>query len=95
MKRARYGWIAGLMAVAACGGQAYRGDTAEAEHEGSGELSIVAEAPFKTASEPADHLVLDEESHFASLKQITFGGQNAEAYWSTDDEWIMFQATPR
>jgi len=95
MKRVRYGWIAGLVAVAACGGQADNGETAESEYEGAGELSIVAEAPFKTASEPADHLILDEESHFASLKQITFGGQNAEAYWSTDDEWIMFQATPR
>jgi Tol biopolymer transport system component len=95
MKRARYGWIAGLVAAAACGGQVDNGETAESEYEGSGELSVVAEAPFKTASEPADHLILDQESHFASLKQITFGGQNAEAYWSTDDEWIMFQATPR
>jgi len=95
MKRARYGWIAGLVAAAACGGQADNGETSESEYEGSGELSVVAEAPFKTASEPADHLILDEESHFASLKQITFGGQNAEAYWSTDDEWISFQATPR
>jgi Tol biopolymer transport system component len=95
MKRARYGWIAGLVAVAACGGQAHNGETAKSEYEGAGELSVVAEAPFKTASEPADHLILDEERHFASLKQITFGGQNAEAYWSTDDEWIMFQATPR
>ena len=95
MKRARYGWIAGLVAAAACGGQADNGETTESEYEGSGELSVVAEAPFKTASEPADHLILDEESHFASLKQITFGGQNAEAYWSTDDEWISFQATPR
>lgn len=95
MKRARYGWIAGLVAAAACGGQADNGETTESEYEGSGELSVVAEAPFKTASEPADHLILDEESHFASLKQITFGGQNAEAYWSTDDKWISFQATPR
>jgi TolB protein len=95
MNRARYGWIAGLVAVAACGGQTDNGETEEAEYEDSSELSVVAEAPFKTASEPADHLIPDEESHIASLKQITFGGQNAEAYWSTDDEWIMFQATPR
>ncbi|MGB5525663.1 MAG: hypothetical protein WBN79_02240 [Gemmatimonadota bacterium] len=95
MNRAGYGWIAGLMVVAACGGQADTGDTAEAKQAGSSELRVVAEAPFKTASEPADHLIVDAESHIQSLRQITFGGQNAEAYWSTDDEWIMFQATPR
>ena len=95
MNRARYGWIAGLVAVAACGGQTDNGGTAEAEYEGSSELSVVAEAPFKTAAEPADHLIVEDESHLASIRQITFGGQNAEAYWSTDDEWIMFQATPR
>jgi Tol biopolymer transport system component len=95
MKRARYGWIMGLVAAAACGGQADNGETAESGYEGSGELSVVAEAPFKTGSEPADHLILEEERHFASLKQLTFAGQNAEAYWSTNDEFIMFQATPR
>jgi len=95
MNRLRYGWMAGLVAVAACGGQADGGDTAEAQSEASSGPEVVAEAPFRTSSEPADHLVLEDEGHLASLKQITFGGQNAEAYWSTDDEWIVFQATPR
>ena len=27
---------------------------------------------------------LPEESHFADLRQLTFGGENAEAYWSFD-----------
>lgn len=91
----RSGWIAVILALAACSGQADGGESARAEPDATADRSGVAEAPFRTAAEPADHLLHEEESHFASLKQLTFGGQNAEAYWSTDDEWIMFQATPR
>ena len=32
-----------------------------------------------------DSLIFSEEKHFKSIKQITFGGDNAEAYWSFDD----------
>jgi TolB protein len=35
-----------------------------------------------------------EAAYLANVRQLTFGGQNAEAYWSPDDEWITFQATP-
>jgi Tol biopolymer transport system component len=33
------------------------------------------------------------ESRFGEIRQLTFGGQNAEAYWSADGEWITFQST--
>ena len=33
------------------------------------------------------------ERHFKSLRQLTFGGQNAEAYWSFDEKKLIFQAT--
>ena len=39
-----------------------------------------------------DTLIYPEETHFKSLKQITFGGDNAEAYWSFDDKQIIFQS---
>lgn len=32
-----------------------------------------------------------KEKHFAKLHQLTFGGQNAEAYWSKDGKKITFQ----
>ena len=32
-------------------------------------------------------------AHFKNLKQLTFGGENAEAYWSFDDSKLIFQAT--
>ena len=38
-------------------------------------------------------LIYDKEIHFKNLKQLTFGGENAEAYWSFDDSKLIFQAT--
>jgi len=37
-------------------------------------------------------LIFPEETHFKSLRQVTFGGDNAEAYWSFDDKQIVFQS---
>lgn len=34
-----------------------------------------------------------EEQYFKNIKQLTFGGDNAEAYWSFDDEQLVFQAS--
>lgn len=33
------------------------------------------------------------EKHFKNIKQLTFGGDNAEAYWSYDGKSIVFQKT--
>lgn len=33
------------------------------------------------------------EKHLANIRQLTFGGQNAEAYWSHDGRRIIYQAT--
>ncbi len=33
------------------------------------------------------------ERHFASLRQLTFGGENAEAYFSHDGKWLTLQST--
>ena len=37
-------------------------------------------------------LIYPEENHFANMKQLTFGGDNAEAYWSFNGEKIVFQS---
>ncbi len=39
-----------------------------------------------------DSLILPGETHFAHIRQMTFGGDNAEAYWSFDDQKLIFQA---
>ena len=40
----------------------------------------------------ADTLVYPEEKHFANVRQLTFGGDNAEAYFSFDSKKIVFQS---
>ncbi|MDF1701181.1 MAG: hypothetical protein P1V36_08490 [Planctomycetota bacterium] len=39
------------------------------------------------------HAVRDGETHLKNLRQITFGGENAEAYWSFAEDRLIFQAT--
>ena len=53
------------------------------------------EPPSSTADTRAvnDSLVADGEKHFKSLKKLTFGGDNAEAYWSFAGDRLIFQAT--
>ena len=49
------------------------------------------EAPT-TLMAGSDTLIYDGEKHFKSIRQITFGGDNAEAYWSFDDQQMIFQS---
>ncbi len=41
----------------------------------------------------ADSLMREGEGHFRHLWQLTFGGENAEAYWSADGRKLVFQST--
>jgi len=40
----------------------------------------------------SDSLRYEGEIHIRNVKQLTFGGNNAEAYWSFDDEHLIFQS---
>lgn len=40
-----------------------------------------------------DTLRYTDESHLKNVQQLTFGGDNAEAYWSFDGKYIVFQRT--
>ena len=42
---------------------------------------------------PADTIQFDGEKHFANVQQLTFGGDNAEAYFSFDGKYLIFQKT--
>ena len=33
------------------------------------------------------------ESHLTSIRQLTYGGENAESYFSPDGDWLIFQST--
>jgi Tol biopolymer transport system component len=45
--------------------------------------------PLTTAK--ADTVQFPGEAHFANVQQLTFGGDNAEAYFSFDGKYIVFQ----
>jgi len=45
-----------------------------------------------TAAPAAGLLFPGEEKFLANIRQLTFGGQNAEAYWSADGKRIIFQS---
>jgi TolB protein len=46
-----------------------------------------------THNSPSDTVQYPEEIHFKNLQQMTFGADNAEAYWSYDDKYVIFQRT--
>jgi TolB protein len=58
-------------------------------------LLIVAFALQASAQQPqvADSTQYAGEKHFKNIQQLTFGGDNAEAYFSFDGKYIIFQKT--
>ncbi len=72
--------LAGLALGCALGCQS--GAPADPPGEGRGEGRFV--------STPVER---DDEPRLANLRQLTSGGENAEAYWSPDGSELIFQAT--
>ncbi len=58
-------------------------------------LAIIITLLFLNCSKPTPKnqpdLLFSGEKHFKSIRQLTFGGTNAEAYWSYDGKWLTFQ----
>ena len=50
-------------------------------------------ATFGHVPKRDDSLLLANEKHLRNLKQLTFGGENAEAYFSSDGKQLIFQST--
>ncbi|MER3496622.1 MAG: hypothetical protein C4320_07515 [Armatimonadota bacterium] len=55
-------------------------------------LTAPQEVPF--AGWPTSRAIVAEpgEGHLRNIRQLTFGGQNAEAYWSNDGKMLTFQS---
>jgi len=45
------------------------------------------------ANAAADTLRYPDETRLKNIRQLTFGGDNAEAYWSYDGKYLVFQRT--
>jgi len=54
----------------------------------------IEKAPgMRMAVPQGDTVLYPEESHLRNVQQLTFGGDNAEAYFSFDGQWLIFQKT--
>ena len=57
-------------------------------------ISFVASLFAVSASAQSPGTLHDKrEAHLGDVRQLTFGGENAEAYWSPDGKELVFQAT--
>jgi TolB protein len=56
-------------------------------------LTIFLAAVALGQAAPAGALATPEEKHLHNVRQLTFGGQNAEAYFSADGTRLIFQST--
>ena len=56
--------------------------------------AVLPLSPGQQAAAPAETnsiLLPQEQKHLRNVRQLTFGGQNAEAYFSADDKMLSFQ----
>ncbi|MAF27143.1 MAG: hypothetical protein QGI43_00615 [Gemmatimonadota bacterium] len=68
---------------------------AAAAGEGEGSEHPHAHAHHAEAAGEPQGLHFDGEDHLTGVVQLTFGGQNAEAYWAPDSKRLIYQATPQ
>jgi hypothetical protein len=60
---------------------------------GRGELTAPTRQNIFNLSVNKDTILFPGETHFSNIRQLTFGGDNAEAYVSFDGKWLIFQKT--
>lgn len=91
-----------LLALAACEGAAPKTAAKQADKPAAPATPPAPDKPAPEAAKPEakpeaakpdPNTPLPNERHFKSLRQITFGGENAEAYWSFDEQRLVFQST--
>ena len=56
-------------------------------------IGLRAQAPAAPPQKDDALLLPEERKHLHNIRQLTFGGQNAEAYFSADDKQLIFQAS--
>ena len=59
----------------------------------SGAFAINAGHAFSGSLNATDTVLFPGETHFTNVRQLTFGGDNAEAYFSFDGKYLIFQKT--
>ena len=59
----------------------------------AGVLAVALALTASAVAEEAKQLRDDRETHLADIVQLTFKGENAEAYWSPDGDELILQAS--
>lgn len=59
---------------------------------GANATLLLAGVMLLVAQQP-ESLALPEETHLSNVRQLTFAGENAEAYFSADDAQLIFQSS--
>ncbi len=77
------------VALCACPSNAER-PAAAAPPAGKAAEQRAAKPPAQRAAQP---LALPQERHLRNMRQLTFGGENAEAYFSFGGDKLVFQST--
>jgi len=72
---------------------AERGRLGLALAAGEAALTLATASRITAPTSSARELGLPQERHLRNVRQLTFGGENAEAYFSPDGRWLIFQST--
>jgi TolB protein len=60
---------------------------------GCGVWGMGSASPTPHTPHPRPISAAPGESHLSNIRQLTYGGENAEAYFSPDGRWLIFQST--
>ena len=56
-------------------------------------VAVAVSVPLVGQAPAPAPLTLPQETHLANVRQLTFGGENAEAYFSFDGKRLSFQSS--
>ncbi len=59
----------------------------------AGDAPSAAPGPAAKSAPAVERPALPQETHLKNIRQLTFGGENAEAYWSFAGDRLVFQST--
>ncbi len=69
-------------------------ETPHASFTAGNEPAAAGTAWSPRAGKAVPELLRADEPHLTDLRRLTFGGENAEAYWGPDGRTVSFQRTP-
>lgn len=90
-KQLSYSALIALITLISCNSQPQEKDAAQQDKTKTEKAATgVNEAPL--TSPPSDSLILEGETHFKNMRMLTYGGNNAEAYFSFDNNLAVMQS---